>query len=95
MKKPWNSQPMRQTAAGLVVPRKITRRIVVEADDTGVITAEGVEIQPDGTEARMDTRHLVIGLLKVVFDTTAVLFQHMNDKGVSPDGKNGNDNTSV
>jgi hypothetical protein len=61
---------------------RITKRIIIEADEHGTVRVNAFDIplivRPN--PPRMDSREMVLALMKVVMDYTSALFSNMNFK---------------
>lgn len=70
---------------------RVAKRIIVEADDNGTIRAFGFDIPLLAVSANqqtpMDSREMVLGLMKVVMDYTSALFMNLKLEGTSDNGQ--------
>ena len=80
---------------------RVAKRIVIEADDKGTIRVFAFDVpllvRPGVTGVPMDSREMVLALMKVTMDYTSALFNSMTLQKEGPDGKdksNGKDKTS-
>lgn len=76
---------------------RVAKRIIIEADDNGTIRTAAFDVPRVAVAGRlqqtpMDSREMVLALMKVAMDYTSALFMNLKLEGKSDNGQQTSEN---